>query len=167
MKRTLCKYIGILFSLCCLCGATFAGLRPCGAGYTAALLYGGMPAVVVLPAYLAFSLLFDFSLSSAVYALSVCVASFAAALLSLRFRKAKRLLFTLFTAAAQTALLLKHSQIGYLLMPVWGILSLGVFVASVCFLHPVLVKRCKFKFLETELACGGVLLICAALGHVS
>ena len=153
-----------MFSLCCLCGATFAGLRPCGAGYTAALLYGGMPAVVVLPAYLAFSLLFDFSLSSAVYALSVCVASFAAALLSLRFRKAKRLLFTLFTAAAQTALLLKHSQIGYLLMPVWGILSLGVFVASVCFLHPVLVKRCKFKFLETELACGGVLLICAALG---
>ncbi|MDE6397702.1 MAG: hypothetical protein K2L51_00110, partial [Clostridiales bacterium] len=65
---------------------------------------------------------------------------------------------------AQCALLLRTSLIGFLLAPVWGVLTLGVFVAAVCFLEPVFRKKCRYKFLETELVCGGLLLICASLG---
>lgn len=147
-----------------MCAARFAGLRPCGAGYAAALLYCGQPAVFVLPVFLAFSLAFDCTFATLFYALAVCAASFFAALLSLRFARAKRALFAVLLTAAQATLLLRRSQIGYLLMSAWGVLTLGVFVAAASFLYPVLRQKCRYKFLETELACGGALLICASLG---
>lgn len=164
LKRLCIKYGILLLTLFCLCGASFASLRPCGAGFAVALLYCGQPAVAVLPAFLAFTLLFDFSVFSLVYALSVCVAAFVAALLALHCKRGKRALYALFLTVAQTPLLLLRAQIGVLLLPVWGILCLGVFVASVCFLHPILVKKCRYAFLETELVCGCVLLVCLSLG---
>ena len=164
LKRAVVKYIFVLFSLLAMCGAEFAGLRPCGAGYAAALVYCGLPALLVLPAYILFSLLFDFSLVSAAYAAAVSVASFIAAMLGGRFPRAKRALWALFLAAAHSTLLLARNRIGYLLPWAWGILALGVFTAGVCFFRPVFGQKLKYKFLETELVCGGALLICATLG---
>ena len=74
----------MLFSLAALCGAEFSGMRPCGAGFAAALVYCGMPAIVVLPAYMGFSLIFDFSLETFLYALAVSVVSFAAGVTGLK-----------------------------------------------------------------------------------
>ncbi|WP_251615638.1 SpoIIE family protein phosphatase [Pumilibacter muris] len=158
------KYVFMLFSLAALCGAEFSGMRPCGAGFAAALVYCGMPAIVVLPAYMGFSLIFDFSLETFLYALAVSVVSFAAGVTGLKFTRAKRAVFLSLFAAAQCSLLLMHSTLGYLRILVWSVLAAGIFVSSVCFLRPVLVQKLKYKFLETELVCGGVLLICASLG---
>ncbi len=164
IKRAICKYTVVLAALAALCGAQFAGMRPCGAGFVTALIYCGLPAVVVLPAFIGISIAFDCTWATLVYALSVSVASFAAALLGLRFKRGRKIFFVALFAAAQCALFCMRSRIGYLIMPVWGMLALGMFVASVCFLRPVFMQKLKYKFLETELVCGGVLLICASLG---
>ena len=151
IKRAILKYVFMLFSLAALCGAEFSGMRPCGAGFAAALVYCGMPAIVVLPAYMGFSLIFDFSLETFLYALAVSVVSFAAGVTGLKFTRAKRAVFLSLFAAAQCSLLLMHSTLGYLRILVWSVLAAGIFVSSVCFLRPVLVQKLKYKFLETEL----------------
>ncbi len=164
IHRTIFKYIAILSVLGALTAAQYAGMRPCGAGFCAALIYCGLPAVIIFPFYMAFSLLVDFSLASFAYTLAVIVATFAAALLGLKFRRAKKTLFAALFALSQVSLLAMQAQIGWLLLMVWGVLALGFFVASVCFLRPVLLQKLKYKLLETELVCGGLLLICASLG---
>ena len=147
-----------------MCAAEFSGLRPCGAGYSAALLYCGMPAVVVIPSFIAFSVAFDFSLSSLAFSVSVSVATFAAALISSRFKRAKKPLFAVLLAVAHSALLLTSGKRGLLPVTIWAMLGTGIFVASVCFLTPVFIKKLKYNFLETELVSGAVLLICASTG---
>ncbi|WP_251546856.1 SpoIIE family protein phosphatase [Pumilibacter intestinalis] len=164
IKRAIIKYIFVILSLAALCGAEFSGLRPCGAGFAAALVYCGIPAVAVLPAFGAFTLAFDFTLASLAYALSVCGGIFVAALFSLRKKKAKKPIFAAVFALSQFSLVAQSGKLGYLGALAWGLMALGLFAAAVCFLVPVLVRRMRYKFLETELVCGGILLICASAG---
>lgn len=147
-----------------LCSAKIFSLSPFGAGFAAALVYCGLSYVIVLPAYFAFTTLFDFGVSTLIYALCVCAATVAAYYLSRKFPKIKTPVSTATFAAAQFSLACKLGSLGFLPIAVWGIFAIGIFVASVCFLKPAVVKNFRYVFLETELVCGAVLLISASLG---
>ena len=164
IKRAVIKYIFVLLSTAALCGAEFSGLRPCGAGYAAALVFCGLPAVIVLPAFILFSLAFDFTLVTLLYAVIISAGIFTAAFVSIKLARGKRAAYAVIFALSQAAVILMRGRIGYLGVFVWGVFSVGVLAASVCFLKPVIVRKLRYKFLETELVCGGILLICASLG---
>lgn len=164
IKRAILKYSAVIFALFALCGAEVYGMRPCGAGFFAALIYSGVAAIAVLPAFIGFTLVFDLSLAALLYSVIVSVAVFTAAIIGLKFKRAKKAAYGSLFALSQFSLLFMSGKMNYAVMFVWGVFALGIFVAAVCFLKPVLVQNLKYKLLETELVCGGVLLICAALG---
>ena len=164
IKKALLKYFILLFALAALCAAKIFSVSPFGAGFAAALVYCGLSYIIVLPVYLSFTLIFDFSISTLIYALCVCATTIGAYYLSRKFTKAKTQISAAAIAAAQFSLACKLGSLGILTIAVWGILSIGIFVAAVCFLKPAIIKNFKYVFLETELVCGAVLLIAASLG---
>lgn len=164
MRKALLKYIAVVIATAGLCAAEVLGTHPFGAGFCAALLYLRQPALVVFPAYLVFSLLFDFSLSMVVYTLAVIGTSFLAALLSLRFKRAKNALFGAFFALSQCVLFFFMREKAAARIVLHIAVAVLAYLASICFLTPVLVKKLAYELLETEIICGAALLLFFAYG---
>ena len=167
MKKALATYIGIVLISAAFCAAEVLHTRPFGGALCFALFFLSQPALVVCPAFLAFSLLFDFSLPTLVYSLVTVGAGFTAALLSLRFKRAKNVLFGVFFVLSRGVLFFFLPQTGLAHILLQITLEALVFLASVCFLTPVLLKGLSYELLETEIICGAAFAAAFAYGAAS
>ncbi|MDE7395124.1 MAG: SpoIIE family protein phosphatase [Clostridiales bacterium] len=167
MKKQIAKYIGIVLSMAAFCAAEILHTHPFGAALTTALLFLSQPALVVCPAYLLFSIVFDFSWLSITYSLVTVGASFLAALFSLRFKRAKNALFGVFFVLSRLVLFLFVRQTGAARILFQITTEALAFLAFVCFLTPVLVKNLAYELLETEVICGAAFVTFFAFGAAS
>ncbi|MCL2822121.1 MAG: hypothetical protein FWD86_02855, partial [Firmicutes bacterium] len=162
-KNDFIKYGAAAAVIICCCSALVLGLNPFGAGLFAAFVMAGLSPLVLAPIYILPTLLFSFSISSLIGTLS-----YSLILILFYLIKSKKnlspLLFLPVTAAAQLAFLPFAPH--YSAAPVVLLITLSPLAAYVgyCFFLPLFKNGVRFKLLDTELICGGIVLCIVAMG---
>jgi len=161
-KSTAIKYC--LFSIVLLVsgGAAVLGYRPFGIGLFMSMCFVGLNPLILAPVFIGSSLLYSFTWQTALGS-GVVSLVFAALWLIRRHKKFPQYVYYI---AALPALA------GYVPMMTAEIAPLILFVffaptflfVGQAFFYPVLKRGLKFKLLDHELVCGGVILCVLALG---